>query len=82
MPDAEILKQVLGPVGAVVILAVLTWKLWHRNIDLQDKLDKHTDVLVGLVKDATKADVESATAARDLAQSVRNAAASNAARTL
>lgn len=80
MPDLETLKLALGPFGAVVILGVLTWKLWHRNIDLQDKLDKHTEVLVGMVKDATKADVESATAARDLAQAVRNAAGANAGR--
>jgi hypothetical protein len=71
MPDAETLKLLAGPVAATVVLAIACWKLWARVVDLQDKRDGDNKVLVDLVKEQTKAQMEDAAAARELAQAVR-----------
>lgn len=73
MPDVEILKLLAGPSAAAVVLAVICWKLWNRVTELQDKRDADNRVLVDLVKEQTRAQIEDAAAARELAQSVRAA---------
>jgi hypothetical protein len=73
MPDIETLKLLAGPVAATVVLAVACWKLWSRVTELQDKRDVDNKVLVDLVKEQTRAQMEDAAAARELARSVRAA---------
>lgn len=75
--DAQTWALITGPTGGMVVLAIVCWKLYSLVIDLTGKMDRLNEVIVGLVRDATKADSDAAAAARELAASVRAAARIN-----
>ncbi len=62
--DNETLKLIAGPMGAVVVLAIVAWKLWARN-------ERAWDDLMAQVKESVKADMDTAAALRELAQLIR-----------
>jgi hypothetical protein len=71
MPDVETLKLVVGPLGAVVVLCIVAWKQHGDIVSYRAELKQLNEVVIGLVRDQTRAQMEDAAAARELAASVR-----------